>query len=154
MMKVCFIGHKTIEKSDIVKEILRETVVYLIDKGVTIFIFGSKSAFNFLAWEVVTDLKREFPYIKRIYIRSSYPNLEDSYKAYLLNDYEETYFPEKLKKAGKYTYVERNYEMINLSNFCVFYYNKNYQPQNRNSGTKIAYNYAIKTNKEIINLYN
>ena len=63
-------------------------------------------------------------------------------------------------------YIERNYEMINLSTYCIFYYNENYippieestknnlfPPQKRHSGTKIAYNYAIKKKKQIINLY-
>ena len=56
--------------------------------------------------------------------------------------------------------------MIDNSNFCIFYYNKDYipplktksrndifPPTKRNSGTKIAYEYALKKKKEIINLY-
>lgn len=49
-------------------------------------------------------------------------------KKYLLESYEETYFSPKLEKAGKYSYVERNYEMIDSSTYCVFYYNENYVP--------------------------
>ena len=76
--------------------------------------------------------------------------------------YEETYFPTKLENAGKYSYVKRNYEMIDSSTYCVFYYNENYTPPlnrqalpsfKRTSGTKIAYTYATKKNKNIINLY-
>ena len=53
--------------------------------------------------------------------------------------------------------------MIDASNFCVFYYNKNYEPKTKNqyssrkSGTRIAYEYAIrkqeKTGKFIINVF-
>ncbi len=53
--------------------------------------------------------------------------------------------------------------MIDASNFCVFYYNKNYEPKTKNqyssrkSGTRIAYEYAIrkqeKTGKFIINFF-
>ena len=69
------------------------------------------------------------------------------------------------KKAGKYSYVERNFEMIDNSMYCVFYYNENYITPLKggtkhniissmgNSGTKTAYEYAMKKKKVIINLY-
>ena len=88
-----------------------------------------------------------------MYVRASYPFLEKSYEEYLLESYEETYFPPKIANAGKYSYVERNYEMIDSSTYCVFYYNKNYITRlDRNSGTKLAYEYALKKKKQIINL--
>ncbi len=165
-MKVCFIGHRTIENAEEVISSLKETVVELIKKGVTTFLFGSMSAFDDLSWKVVTQLKEEHPFIKRIYVRSTYPYIDKSYEKYLLESYEETYFPPKIENAGKYSYVERNYEMIDNSTYCVFYYNENYiptlksptkrhilLPSKRNSGTKIAYEYAQKKKKEIINLY-
>ena len=61
------------------------------------------------------------------------------------------------------SYVERNQEMINKSDFCVVYYDENYfLPRRKNSrrdmtdyqpkrGTVVAYNYAIK--KKIINYF-
>ena len=166
-MKVCFIGHKTIDKSDELISSLKETIIALLKNGVTTFLFGSMSEFDSLAWEVVTELKKEYDYIKRIYVRSSYRYIEKHYENYLLKYYEETYFPTKIEKAGKYSYVERNYEMIDKSTYCVFYFNKNYVTSlnskskrnlltnlERRSGTKIAYQYAVKAKKEIINLYN
>ena len=57
--------------------------------------------------------------------------------------------------SGKAQYVERNQAMIDDSDFCIFYYNKNYHPQTKtNSGTKIAYDYALRKNKKVINLFN
>ena len=153
-MKVCFIGHRKIEKTEEVSALLKETITALINKGATTFLFGSKSAFDTLALQVLTDLKKQFPYIKRVYVRSSFQNINSSYQNYLLKSYEKTYFPPKLENAGKYSYVERNYDMIDNSSFCVFYYNENYTPlPKRNSGTKTAYQYAVKKKKEIINLY-
>jgi len=165
-MQSCFIGHRSIEKSQKLKCLLRKTVLELINKGVKRFLFGSMSEFDNLSWEIVTELKRTYPDIERVYVRSSYQYIDKSYEEYLLNSYEETYFPLKIEKAGKYSYVERNYEMIDNSTYCVFYYNENYMPtlncqikknmsisQKRNSGTKIAYNYAVKKKKKIINLY-
>lgn len=165
-MQVCFIGHRTIEKSEELIASLKETIVTLINKGATTFLFGSKSEFDCLSWEVVTELKEKYSFIKRVYVRSSYQYINKSYEEYLLEFYEETYFPPKLENAGKYSYIERNHEMIDRSTYCVFYYNENYiaplkrqrkhnmlLPSRRNSGTKIAYKYATKQKKEIINLY-
>lgn len=165
-MKVCFIGHRTIRKDEELITLLKQTIIDLINKGATTFLFGSMSAFDDLSWETVTTLKATYPFIKRVYFRSAYPYIDKRYEKYLLESYEEIYFPPKIKNAGKYSYVERNYEMIDSSAYCVFYYNENYVPplsrqpkhkalfpSKRNSGTKIAYNYAMKRNKTIINLY-
>ncbi len=124
------------------------------------------SEFDTLSLEIVTELKERYPQIKRVYVRASYPHIDDFYEDYLLEHYEETYFLSKLEKAGRYSYVERNYEMIDKSAYCVFYYNENYvppiktrpkhnmlMPSRRNSGTKVAYIYATKKNKNIINVY-
>ncbi len=163
-MQSCFIGHRTIKKTQELISLLKETVITLINKGVTTFLFGSMSEFNDLSWEVVTEMKQIYPNIKRVYVRSAHQYIDKTYEEYLLKSYEETYFPPKLENAGKYSYVDRNCEMIDKSTFCVFYYNdsyiaplkrqsKNNLPSRRNSGAKIAYNYATKRKKEIINLY-
>ena len=165
-MQVCFIGHRTIQKNNALISSLQETIISLINQGATTFLFGSMSEFNRLSWETVTALKVKYPFIKRVYVRSTYQYIDESYEKYLLESYEETYYPSKLVNAGKYSYVERNYEMIDSSTCCVFYYNENYVPPlnrqtqcdvllptKRNSGTKIAYHYAIKKKKIIINLY-
>ena len=153
-MQVCFIGHRNIEVNEKLLSSLEETIKTLINKGATAFLFGSKSQFDNLCWDIVTSLKGSNPNIKRIYVRSAFQYISKSYKNYLLENYEETYFPPKLENAGKYSYVERNYEMIDKSNYCVFYYNANYTPlKKRNSGTKIAYDYAVKKKKIIINLF-
>ena len=160
-MQVCFIGHRVIEKSEELVRLLRGEIIGLVHKGATTFLFGDKSAFNDLSWEIVGELRREYPFIKRVYVRSSYPRISKAYEEYLLKSYEDTYFPPKLEKAGKYSYVERNHEMIDDSTYCVFYYDEKYCPpkrcdtmfSKRKSGTKIAYEYAVKKKKKIINLY-
>ena len=59
--------------------------------------------------------------------------------------------PKKMINAGRAAYVERNCEMIDNSDFCVFYYDGKYTAAKRKSGTKIAYDYAVKKKKQIIN---
>ena len=165
-MKVCFIGHRVVEKTESLMLLLKEIVLNLIKEGATTFLFGSNSAFDDLSWKVVTELKKEYSFIKRVYVRSAYQHINIEYEKYLLKYYEETYFPEKIKNAGKSAYIKRNHEMIDRSTCCVFYYNEKYEPQTkvksksemllsskRNSGTKIAYNYALKKKKQIINLF-
>ena len=161
----CFFGHRKIEETDELKEKLNDEIERLIiDKKVDTFLFGSKSEFDGLCLRTVTKLKEKYPHIKRIYVRSSYQHIHNSYKNYLLESYEDTYYPEHIVNSGRASYVERNQEMINRSDFCVVYYDKNYIPPRRKnskrdltdyqpkSGTAVAYDYAIMKKKEIINI--
>ena len=148
----CFIGHKEIDETEELKTKLCEEIERLIkDEGVDTFLFGSKSRFDSLCLELVTQLKEKHPHIKRVYVRAEHPVIDDSYKAYLLRSYEDTYYPEKIVGAGKASYVERNREMIDKSRFCVFFYDSA-SVATRKSGTEIALAYAKKKKKIIINV--
>ena len=141
----CFFGHRTINETEELKAKLVEIVEKLIiEKQVDTFLFGSKSRFNSLCLEVVTEIKEKYPHIKRVYVRAKYPYISEHYKNYLLENYEDTYYPEKIMNSGRAAYVERNYEMIDNSQFCIVYYDERGVQTNRKSGTKIALDYAIK----------
>ena len=149
----CFFGHRTINETEELKSKLIEVIEKLIvDENVDTFLFGSKSRFNNLCLELVTELKEKYPHIKRIYVRAEYPDINEQYTNYLLESYEETYYPEHIRCSGRAAYVERNYEMINKSKFCIVYYDEPNAPTTRKSGTKIALDYAEKVKKEIINI--
>ena len=146
----CFFGHRTINETEELKSKLIEVVEKLIvEKQVYTFLFGSKSRFNSLCLELVTEIKEKYPHIKRIYVRAEYPDINEQYKNYLLESYEDTYYPEKILNSGRAAYVERNYEMIDNSHYCIVYYDESNAPTIRKSGTKIALNYAIKQGKQI-----
>ncbi len=162
----CFFGHRKIMQSETLKDRLyNNTEKLIVENNISTFLFGSKSKFDDLCYEVVCELKEKYPHIQRIYVRAECPYISDDYKSYLLESYEDTYFPEKSVNAGKASYVERNQEMINNSSFCIVYYDESYQPPRRKnskrdlldyqpkSGTKIAYDYARKKDIEIINLF-
>ena len=162
----CFFGHRKIEKRDTLKRRLYEIIENLIvNENTDTFLFGSKSEFDSLCCEVVSALKEKYTHIKRIYVRAEYPVISDDYEKYLLQSYEETYFPQKAINAGKAVYVERNCEMIDKSDFCVVYYDKNYVPPRRKnnkrdlldyqpkSGTNVALIYAIKKGTCIKNVF-
>ena len=149
----CFIGHRTINETEELREKLHTIIEKLIvDNGVNTFLFGSKSDFDDLCHEIVTDLKENHPNIKRIYVRAEYPDINEDYENYLLRFYEDTYFPEKMRNSGKAVYIKRNYEMIDKSEFCVVYYDEKTDIANRKSGTKIAFEYATKKNRKTINI--
>lgn len=160
----CFFGHRKINETPELTERLESVIESLIkEKAVNIFYFGSKSEFDSLCLKVVTDLKEKYPHIKRIYVRAEFPYIDDSYKKYLLESYEDTYYPEKMINAGRAAYVERNYEMIDNSSYCICYYDENYAPPKRRnsrrdltdyqpkSGTKLAYDYAASRRLTVYN---
>ncbi len=161
----CFFGHRKINETEELKNNLCGIIENLIvNENVDTFLFGSKSQFDDLCHEIVTDLKEKYPRLIRIYVKWEFQHIPDWYEDSLLNHYEGTYFPEHMENAGKASYVERNQEMINHSKFCVVYYDENYLPPRRKnsrrdlfdyqpkSGTKLAYEYAERKNRSIINL--
>ena len=150
-MKATFIGHNDIIVTDTLVKNIKETIIQLVKKGVKIFLFGSKSRFNDICLDITNKLKEIYKDIICINVRAEYPIIDEDYENYLLQFYNQTYFPKKICGAGKYAYVKRNYIMIDCSNICVFYYDKNYRKEK--SGTKTAYEYAIKRHKTIINLF-
>ena len=148
----CFFGHRTINETEELKLKLCKIIESLIvDENVDTFLFGSKSRFNSLCHETVSYMKKKYTHIKRVYVRAEYPEIDDDYKAYLLENYEETYYPKKILGSGRAVYIKRNFEMINNSRFCVIYYDELNAPTTRKSGTKIALDYAVKKGKQIIN---
>lgn len=179
-MVVCFIGHRTVTDTLQVKIRLTETVVNLIADGAETFLFGSRSDFDTLCWEVVSELKKQYTNIKRISHNAphetAFTSIEERQlyeQIYLqltgnevhFKDYDYAVNSQKCINSTKNTYIMRNQEMIDKSDVCVFYYNKDYLPPKRKqskrhvlsyqpqSGTAIALTYAKQKKKKIINLF-
>ncbi len=90
----CFLGHRKINETDELKAKIIQTIEKLIvDEKVDTFLFGSKSRFNSLCLELVTETKEKYPHIKRVYVRAEYPYISEHYKNYLLKSYDDTYYP-------------------------------------------------------------
>lgn len=179
-MIVCFIGHRTVNDAEQVKTELFGALSSLISDGADTFLFGSRSEFDFLCWEIVTALKEKYPQIKRVSYnapheaafiskeeRESCERLISQAVKHEVHyaDYEEAVDSQKAITANKNAYIMRNQEMIDASDVCIFYYNKDYKPPIRKapniylsnyqpkSGTAIAYAYFKQKKKRIINLY-
>lgn len=175
----CFIGHRKIKVDNVFCVKLKNLIVELIDKGVNRFLFGSRSEFDSLCLKIVSDLKEKYPFITRVAytcksegcVLESKKELTKEIYSKFLKDYVNANkilcVDEEFEHKTKYTadrssYVERNFAMINDSDFCIFYYDKNYLLEGKvgygkstNSGTRIAYNYALsKKNKIILNTFN
>ena len=147
----CFFGHREIyETDDLIQSVSAAIDRLIVAESVDTFLFGSKSQFNSLCYELVTKVKEKYPHIRRIYVRAEFPVIDDFYKSYLLGRYEDTYYPQKLIGAGKAVYVERNIEMIKKSRFCLVYYDETLAPTRRKSGTKVAVEYAIRLKRQLL----
>ena len=154
-MKSCsIIGHRDVEATDDLKTSIMQTARHLIiNDGITDFLFGSRSVFKDLCYDVITELKKEFDYIRRIYVRAEYPNITEHYYNYLKRFYEDSYFYSDTHN-GRLNYIKRNEKIIDESEVCLFYYNAEYKVASKTkSGTHLAYKYAQRKNKNIINLY-
>ena len=161
----CVFGHRKITGKEELKVRLSEIFEKLIVcENVDTFLVGSRSEFDSLCREILSQKRKIHQHIKRIYVRAEYPDIDKDYENYLLQRCEETYFPQRVRNAGKAAYIERNYEMIDKSDFCVVYFKDNYLPPERKnstqnlfcfqpkSGTAIAYLYALKRKKIIIDV--
>ena len=74
----CFFGHRKIKETKELKSKLIELIEKLIaEEKVDTFLFGSKSQFNSLCKEIVTEIKEKYPNIKRIYVRAEYPYISE-----------------------------------------------------------------------------
>ena len=154
-MVVAFIGHRNIEDYKAVKERLAKVVTELIvGEGADTFLFGSVGHFNLLCYEVVSELKENYPHIRRIYVRAEYDVVGEKYAEYLFSCYEDTFFPDKVLHAGARSYVVRNQVMVERCDILVTHCDANYKPPRKTkSGTQMAVAYAMQKNKRVINVF-
>lgn len=173
---VCsFFCHRKIEITERLKQKVKAIIEDLIiNHKVSTFLFGSRSDFNYLCHLVVTELKD----IKRVaytcmsetcILESERQKWEEIYSNFEKHEIhllgvEEIFEHNTKYTSGQASYVERNQAIINDSDYCIFYYDENFQPKMRKyssrsvnyyqpkSGTILAYKYAKQKRKIIINI--
>jgi len=67
----CFFGHREINETEELRTRLCGIIERLIvDEKVDTFLFGSKSRFDSLCLELVSEIKEKYPHVKRVYVRA------------------------------------------------------------------------------------
>ncbi|MBE7074630.1 MAG: hypothetical protein E7376_01450 [Clostridiales bacterium] len=165
----CFIGHNRIKANFILKNSLKAFIEDLIvNKNITTFIFDGEGEFNYLCHEIVYELKQKYTYLTRVvycckyecaYLENEITEFKKDFLKYFNYDITklgcEERFKEKTWTYGMAGSIRRNRAMIDNSNYCVFYYDKNYVPAKRlkieecmpKDSTKQSISYAKKSKK-------
>ena len=160
-MTATFIGHGKIANGNVLRRRVEATMLRLIENGVDTFLFGSVGEFNDLCVSVAAEIKSKGAKVSMVYVRAEYPYVDARYIESALGCFDSTYMPEKLVRAGKAVYAERNGYMIDRADVCVFYYGGSAETSegsgsnhgNGRSGTETAYLYAKRKNKKTVNLF-
>lgn len=149
--KICsFFGHREICITKELRSKLLIEIEKLIKKGFNIFYFGGFGDFDNLCWEVTTELKKQYKYIKRILCVIDLKSITQGKlpKWIKKENYEEIiYLNLEFDWWYKRIYY-RNCEMIKCSDFIIFYIEKT-----ENSGAYKAMQYAKIRKKAYINIY-
>ncbi len=118
----------------------------LYAKGVVEFYFGRNSKLTKLCKTIVDFLKSRNEKIKRIIIFFFKLNMAEK----LFNlFYDDFYYSNKIKNAGKQAYFVGNGEVIDFCDVVVCYFD----PRSKNQESKVAYEYAISRGKKVINIF-
>lgn len=149
-MTAAVIGHRRVTEE--VASRIKCATEQLVQRGVDVFLFGSRSAFGDMVLDEVTRLKSVCGNLRRVYVRAEYPEISAQYKSYLLRHYDDTFMPSGV--FGRAAYVQRNFYMIDNADVCLFYCDCSVKDcAVGKSGARIAYEYAVKRRKEIVNLW-
>ena len=164
-MKTCsFFGHRDTPQTEELKQKVRETVERLIvEEGVDTFLFGSRSSFDELCHMVVTELQKKYSHISRVAYLCKHEtaclvgagtSLKQKIKDLTgrddyVGEYEEIKKSDRINSAGRACYVERNYWMVDESNYCIFHFEE-VKETNKFRGTAIIYKYAKQKRKTAI----
>ena len=149
---VCsFFGHRKIaEKQSVYVEVKKEIRKLIIEKNVNVFYFGKFGDFDEICHKAVSSLKKEFSFIKRIFVFHDERFINKTRRPkYIKDDEYEDFIYFNLSYNYWYSRIYyRNCEMIKHSDIVIFYCKNDLT-----SGSYKALTYAKKTKKPFINLY-
>lgn len=164
MAKATIIGHRDFVGDDEWKKFLTDKIIVLIENyGVDSFYVEKKSNFVSFCCDIIRELKKDYPHVKLINVWGEYLYYNDMVDKLELQYYDKLLRPECFIGAGKNIFVKRNQYLIDNSDVILFYFNENVKgrwtgikgelPHKVRSGTRIAYEYAVKKKKRIINAF-
>lgn len=146
-----FFGHREIEiTQDLIIKLQSIIEDLIVNKEYKTFYFGGFGEFDDLCYKIVSELKINHPFIKRVFCLSDPRHTrvskrpkwltKEQYEEYVYLDLEFDYWYQRI--------YFRNIEMINQSDFVIFYVNKT-----ENSGAYKALQYAKKKKKPFVNIF-
>ena len=143
----CF-GHLDVEITDKLRARTSEEIDKAIADGVRIFLFGGRSDFDDLVYDIVSEKKAQNPQldIKRIFCFALDKQLRRPPSWFVRKEYEGYDCPIKDFDWWYTAIYYRNCAMIDQSDLVLFY-----AEERENSGAYKAYKYAIKVHKSIVN---
>ena len=150
---VCFTGHRDIDKNSayFIPSALKATVRTLIELGATTFLCGGAVGFDTIAALCIIELKEEYPDI-RLHLVLPCKN-----QTRMWNETSRTIYDMILKRADRVEYLhesytqncmhDRNRRLVDLADVCIAYC------VHSGGGTAYTMSYALKCNKQLINIY-
>ena len=143
----CF-GHFDVEITDELKARTSKEIEKAIAEGVRIFLFGGRSDFDDLVYDIVAEKKAQNSQldIKRIFYFALDKQLRKPPRWFQRKEYEGYDCPCKDFDWWYTAIYYRNCAMIDQSDLILFY-----AEERENSGAYKAYKYAVKSHKNIIN---
>ena len=114
MLSCAFFGHRSYNYESY-KEKLEETVVDLINRGVTEFYIGGRGFFDSLCARTVYKLKEKYPHIRNILVLSYIPSKEFELPLH----YDESVYLLTKRVPSRYAILKTNKEMVKMTDYIV-----------------------------------
>lgn len=114
-MIVTFCGHREVREPEKVRKWLYETVEELIREGVDCFYLGGYGQFDFMAADVVREMKDKYPHIRSVLVL---PYLD---RGYDVSEYDESNYPPLENVPRRYAISRRNEYMVDNADVVIAY---------------------------------
>ena len=136
-MIVAFIEPKEYTRTAAIAEVLQDVITRLVVKdGACIFLFSNAVQFDHDCYEIVSKLKKRYPYIERHYYHGSC-DYDKGYVDWMSDFYDNVHFPAKGVVISSHL---RDYTMIDMCDVLV------------TCGAMWAVEFAQKMKKQVIDL--
>lgn len=151
MKSASFFGHRDVADTAELQLAIKNTIVDLVEnKGVELFYFGGHGDFDYYCFNAVKEIKKLHPTLKTVYCVESERKMRASKRTNFVNTrgYDEFIY---LAPSFDYWYsilYYRNCEMVNLSDYVVYYI----RDKGAKSGAYKCYKHAKRQKKAIIEL--
>lgn len=145
----CF-GHSEVDITDDLIARTRAAIDKAVADGIRIFLFGGRSDFDDLCYDLVSEKRNAEPQlnIKRVFCFALDKQLRKPPRWFIKKEYEALECPTKDFDYWYTAIYYRNLAMIDQSDLILFWVE-----QRENSGAYKTYLYAFKKHKRFVNLF-